>query len=175
MKRGDAFKSDGPLRGAEAPSGGIGASSPTARSRKLVKVNETDLTSIGYILEALMLLGFAAAWPFNIARAWKARTAIGVSMQFYVIIEIAYICGMLSKFAKDDVNYVLGFYVLDFALVFVAILIYFRNKKIDALKGRSDHLDRRRRLHPDEGCAPPILPNIIFNTDDPLRTTRWKP
>lgn len=119
-----------------------GASAPAARSRKPVKVKETDLTSIGYILEALMLLGFAAAWPFNIARAWKARTAIGVSMQFYVIIEAAYICGMLSKFAKDDVNYVLGFYILDFALVFIAILIYFRNRKIDALKGRSDHLDR---------------------------------
>lgn len=122
-----------------------------------------------------MLLGFAAAWPFNIARAWKARTAIGVSMQFYVIIEIAYICGMLSKFAKDDVNYVLGFYILDFALVFVAILIYFRNRKIDALKGRSDHLDRWAAPASRVGCPPPVLPNIIFNTDDPLRTTRWKP
>lgn len=82
-----------------------------------------------------MLLGFAAAWPFNIARAWKARTTLGVSLQFYVIIECAYVCGMLSKFARDDVNYVLGFYILDFSLVLVAILIYFRNRAIDRERG----------------------------------------
>lgn len=100
-----------------------------------------------------MLLGFAAAWPFNIARAWKARTALGVSLQFYVIIECAYVCGMLSKFARDDVNYVLGFYILDFSLVLVAILIYFRNRAIDRERGRSGESGGRR---PRTGADRPL-------------------
>lgn len=89
---------------------------------------------MGYLLEAMMLLGFAAAWPFNIIRAWKIRTALGTSIGFYIVVELAYICGMLSKFAKDDVNYVLGFYILDFSLVFIAVLIYLRNRRLDKAK-----------------------------------------
>lgn len=85
-----------------------------------------------------MLLGFAAAWPFNISRAWKARSTAGVSLVFYITIEMAYICGMLSKLVKDEVNYVLGFYILDFTLVLIAILIYFRNRRLETNGNRTD-------------------------------------
>lgn len=87
------------------------------------------------VLESLMMLGFAAAWPFNILRAYRARTARGTSLAFMGVIEFAYVCGMLSKIAADNITYVFAFYVLDFTLVGIAILLYFRNKAIDKAKG----------------------------------------
>lgn len=80
-----------------------------------------------------MLLCFASAWPFNIVRCYKARTSKGMSLPFLLIIELAYILGMINKIVIDEVNHVFAFYVLDFALVLVQIVIYFRNKHIDSL------------------------------------------
>lgn len=93
-----------------------------------------DGIALANILETLMLLGFAAAWPFNILRAYRARTALGTSLGFMGVIEFAYICGMLSKIAADNVTYVFAFYVLDFALVAIAIALYFRNRRLDREK-----------------------------------------
>lgn len=98
-----------------------------------------DSATLGNIFEIIMLLGFAAAWPLNITRAYRARTAAGTSLGFMVVIEVAYVCGMLSKIVTDNVTYVLAFYILDFALVFTAICVYARNRNIDSSrKGRRD-------------------------------------
>ncbi len=40
-------------------------------------------------------------------------------------IEIDYICEMLNKTINQDVNYVVAFYVFNFYLVFIGILVYF--------------------------------------------------
>lgn len=90
-----------------------------------------DPAALGDVFEVLMLLGFAAAWPFNIARAWRARTAVGTSLPFMLVIEFAYLCGIVSKVVSDEVNYVLAFYVLDFCLVATAVAIYMRNRRLD--------------------------------------------
>ena len=97
-----------------------------------------DGIALANILETLMLLGFAAAWPFNILRAYRARTALGTSLGFMGVIEFAYVCGMLSTIAADNVTDGVAFYVLDFALVAIAIALYFRNRRLDREKaGRS--------------------------------------
>ena len=83
------------------------------------------------------MLCFAAAWPFNIARAWKARTAIGSSPWFMVVIEVGYILGMINKVVNDDVKYVFAFYVLDFILVLIGLAIFVRNTAIDRSRGRT--------------------------------------
>lgn len=89
------------------------------------------------IFEVGMMLCFAAAWPFNIAREWKARTAIGSSPWFMVVIEVGYILGMINKVVNDDVNYVFAFYVLDFILVLIGLAIFVRNTAIDRSRGRT--------------------------------------
>ena len=89
------------------------------------------------IFEVGMMLCFAAAWPLNIARAWKARTAIGSSPWFMVVIEVGYILGMINKVVNDDVNYVFAFYVLDFILVLIGLAIFVRNTAIDRSRGRT--------------------------------------
>ena len=80
------------------------------------------------IFEVGMLLCFAAAWPANIYKAYRARTTLGTSLPFMVIVEIGYVCGMLNK--------VVTFYIFDFVLVLIGIIVYFRNMAIDKTKGR---------------------------------------
>lgn len=92
---------------------------------------------INGIFEIEMLLCFAAAWPFNIVRSWRARTAVGTSPWFMIVIEIGYLCGMANKIVNNDVNYVFAFYVFDFILVLIGLFIFGRNKAIDKAKGRT--------------------------------------
>ena len=61
------------------------------------------------IFEIGMMLCFAAAWPFNSARSWKARTAVGTSPWFMLVIELGYVLGMMNKYVNNDVNYVFAF------------------------------------------------------------------
>lgn len=89
------------------------------------------------IFEIGMMLCFAAAWPFNISRAWRARTAVGTSPWFMLVIEVGYALGMMNKVVNDDVNYVFAFYVLDFILVLIGLAIYVRNRTLDRSRGRS--------------------------------------
>lgn len=98
---------------------------------------------IGGIFEVIMLLCFAAAWPANILKAYRARTAVGTSLPFMLIIEAGYVCGMMNKVVNNEVfidgvfNYVLAFYILDFCLVLIGVILYFRNRAIDRA-GRAD-------------------------------------
>ena len=83
------------------------------------------------ILEIIMLLCFGASWPINLMKALKARTAKGTSLQFLCMIEIGYLCGILSKFTGGNVNYVLFFYFLNIFVVGLNIVAFFRNRKLD--------------------------------------------
>ncbi len=78
-----------------------------------------------------MLLCFAASWPFNIAKSWKCRTAIGKSIMFEVIVIIGYFCGIGSHIVNDQINMVIAFYILDIILVSTDMSLYFRNRKLD--------------------------------------------
>ena len=88
------------------------------------------------IFEVGMLLCFAAAWPANIYKAYRARTTLGTSLPFMLIVELGYVCGMANKLINDDINYVMAFYIFDFVLVMIGIIVYFRNMAGDKAKGR---------------------------------------
>ncbi len=79
-----------------------------------------------------MLLCFAASWPFNIHKSWTSRTAVGKSVAFELIVELGYFFGVARKFVIGDIDFVIAFYFLDIALVIVDLLIYLRNKRLDA-------------------------------------------
>ncbi len=90
------------------------------------------------ILEIIMLLSFGASWPLNVIKSYRARTTKGKSLPFLCLILIGYVAGIASKFANDTYMaafsekwYVLFFYVLNFCMVFVDFLLYFRNMKLD--------------------------------------------
>ena len=91
------------------------------------------------IFEIGMVLCFGASWPFNVIRAYKARTAKGTSLLFMSLIDLGYIGGILNKIFtlidQGSLNWLkwvaFGFYILNLILVTTGILIYFRNKKIE--------------------------------------------
>ena len=68
------------------------------------------------IFEALMMLGFGLAWPFNISRSLRTKTAAGKSFLFMITIEFAYICGMIHKILHNF-DWVFWLYVLNFVMV----------------------------------------------------------
>ena len=85
------------------------------------------------IFEALMLIGFGLAWPFNICKSIKSKTAAGKSFSFMITIEIAYLCGIAHKvFYSFDA--VIWLYILNFLMVLTDLLLMCRNRKFDKAK-----------------------------------------
>lgn len=77
-----------------------------------------------------MLVCFGAAWPLNIYKSFKSRTAAGRSILFQWAILAGYISGIIHKllYSRDVVLYL---YILNFAMVAVDTVLYFRNKRLD--------------------------------------------
>jgi hypothetical protein len=87
-------------------------------------------------LEVMMVVLFGVSWPLNIVKAWRARTAKGMSVLFYYFIWAGYLFGIASKVVKvyDGVStpaYVWFFYILNILMVSVGIVIYYRNAALD--------------------------------------------
>ena len=86
------------------------------------------------LCEILMLISFGFSWPFNAIKSYRARTAKGKSIQFLVLILFGYVCGIISKLTAPSFKwYVMFFYILNFCMVFIDFLLYFRNRKLDKL------------------------------------------
>ncbi|MBR2988140.1 MAG: hypothetical protein IKC64_00275 [Clostridia bacterium] len=91
------------------------------------------------IFEVIMVICFGISWPMNIIRSYKSRTAKGKSILFLVFILVGYIAGIVGKFLNPDYLadfatkwYVLIFYFLNFIMVSIDAMLYFRNRAIDA-------------------------------------------
>jgi hypothetical protein len=82
------------------------------------------------IFETGMLLCFGAAWPMNIYKSYKSRTAAGRSILFQYAILLGYVCGITHKilYSRDVVLYL---YILNFVMVAIDTVLYFRNKQLD--------------------------------------------
>lgn len=79
------------------------------------------------LFEILMLLCFATAWPFSIYKLYKSGSNQGKSIVFSYVVLFGYVFGMTNKVINNDVNYVLAFYILDFVLVSLDMVMYYRN------------------------------------------------
>ena len=87
------------------------------------------------IFEALMMLGFGLAWPFNIYKSVKTKTAAGKSFAFMITIELAYLCGVIHKiFYNYDA--VIWLYVANFVMVFIDLMLMIRNRKLDLARAQ---------------------------------------
>ena len=81
------------------------------------------------LFEILMLLCFATAWPFSIYKLYKSGSNQGKSIVFSYVVLLGYVFGMTNKVINNDVNYVLAFYILDFVLVSLDMVMYYRNMR----------------------------------------------
>ena len=85
------------------------------------------------ILEICMLVCFGASWPVSIYKSWTSRTTKGKSLLFTCLLFIGYIFGILHKiFYHRDV--VIALYALNLILISIDIGLYFRNRRIDAIR-----------------------------------------
>ena len=100
--------------------------------------------TLATICEIIFLVCFGASWPFNIIKAYKARTAKGTSLQFMSLICFGYVAGLFKMIFTCIGNSGLtamqwvafACYIINLAMVSTGILIYFRNKKLDAQKNQ---------------------------------------
>ena len=84
------------------------------------------------LLEIGMIVLFGFSWPMNVIKSYKVRTAKGKSLAFLLLIFVGYICGIAAKLLADNFKwYVLFFYILNFIMVTMDLLLYFRNLNID--------------------------------------------
>ena len=90
------------------------------------------------LLEIIMVVSFGASWPLNVMKSYKARTTKGKSLGFLLLILFGYVAGIASKLINpvymsqiSQKWYVLFFYVLNFTMVFVDLMIYIRNNRLD--------------------------------------------
>ncbi len=103
------------------------------------------LTTIATICEIIMVICFGASWPFNIIKAYKARSTKGTSLLFMSLIGTGYVGGIackiltwIEKGALSWLSYVaFAFYIINLIMVSTGIIIYFRNKKIESQKGEN--------------------------------------
>lgn len=85
------------------------------------------------VFEALMLLCFGISWPFSIIRSIKSRTSTGKSILYLILLDLAYLSGMLHKLLVN-LDIVLALYIINFIMVSIDIILYFRNSRLDALR-----------------------------------------
>lgn len=86
------------------------------------------------VLEALMLVCFGLSWPVNAVKAWRAATAKATSPTFLALITLGYVAGISAKFVSGNITWVLGVYIINLVALVVNILIYLRNRKLDAAR-----------------------------------------
>lgn len=94
------------------------------------------------IFEIGMVICFGFSWPFNVIRSYKARTAKGTSLLFTLLIVIGYVSAIIGKFiliGSEGAEFwtvtrtiAFIFYWINLAMVSTGLVIYFRNKKLDA-------------------------------------------
>ena len=97
------------------------------------------MSEFSEILEVIMIVSFGASWPMNVLKSYKARTAKGKSLAFLLLILFGYVAGITSKLINDaymaqfaEKWYVLFFYCLNFVMVFADLMMYVRNRRLDA-------------------------------------------
>ena len=95
--------------------------------------------SLATAFEIIFLVCFGASWPFNIIKAYKARTTKGTSLQFMSLICFGYVAGIFKQIFTLLANNKLtalqwvafACYIVNLTLVSTGIAIYFRNKALD--------------------------------------------
>ena len=83
------------------------------------------------IFEAAMLICFGASWPVAVVKAYKSRTAKGVSLISSSLILSGYMFGIIYKILSDQISYVLIFYFFNFIIVLIHCILIYRNILID--------------------------------------------
>ena len=81
------------------------------------------------IFEIGMLVCFGFAWPISIAKSIRTKSVEGKSILFMYVIMLGYIFGMTHKIVFN-LDIVVFLYGINFLMVFIDLMLYYRNKKL---------------------------------------------
>lgn len=81
------------------------------------------------VFEIMMLVCFGFAWPTSIYKSLKSKSVEGKSVLFLYVIIAGYIFGILHKIFNDP-DFVVFLYALNALMVFVDLMLYYKNKKL---------------------------------------------
>jgi hypothetical protein len=87
------------------------------------------------IFEAIMLISFGFAWPLNIYKSWRMRSALGKNVWFLYVVALGYMAGIANKLLYNP-DIVLYLYILNLTMVCTDIALYYRNLRLDRLAAR---------------------------------------
>jgi hypothetical protein len=92
------------------------------------------------ILETMMIVSFGISWPINLSKAIRSKTAKGKSIMFDYFILFGYLCGVAAKIMSQTFNLAFYFYFPNIIMVTCDVILYYRNKKLDALREKNEVL-----------------------------------
>ena len=81
------------------------------------------------VFEISMLVCFGFAWPTSIYKSLKSKSVEGKSVLFLYVIIAGYIFGIFHKIFNDP-DFVVFLYALNALMVFVDLMLYYKNKKL---------------------------------------------
>lgn len=86
------------------------------------------------IFEAVMLICFGLAWPFNIYKSYRSKSTKGKSLIFLLVLVVGYIFGIIHKilYSKDIVLFL---YSLNGIMVLIDIGLFLRNRRYEKKSG----------------------------------------
>lgn len=95
------------------------------------------------ILEIFMIVLFGCSWPNNIITSLRNKSTKGKSLAFLLLIDIGYVCGIVSKFISPTFNwadkwYVVFFYILNFVMVTTDLILYFHYRKKEKTAAKAE-------------------------------------
>lgn len=104
------------------------------------------LKTLATVCEIVMVICFGASWPFNIIKAYKARTTKGTSLLFMSLIGLGYVGGILGKIftlLESGLTWLqwvaFAFYIINTCMIITGLAIYFRNKRLDAERANENN------------------------------------
>lgn len=81
------------------------------------------------LFEILMLICFGFAWPTSIYKSVTSKSIEGKSVVFLYVVIAGYCFGIIHKIINDP-DFVIALYVINATMVFVDLLLYYKNKKL---------------------------------------------
>ena len=85
------------------------------------------------LFEIIMLICFGAAWPFSIYKSYTSRSNGGKSLVFLIVVLLGYLSGMFHKIFHN-MDSVIFLYILNGLMVFIDIVLFYRNNLLYSTK-----------------------------------------
>jgi len=112
----------------------------SVRSRELLRCADSGkkrgLIHVGEFFEAGMVICFGLSWPVSVMKSWHARTAKGKSIVFGIFVLMGYSLAIAGKLFTHNITYVFFFYILNWIMVSIDMLLYHRNRRLDLMAER---------------------------------------